>query len=184
MESSGFSKKAADLEAKGDKTLKGTFFGNLMRGKADRADEAKEHFQKAAQCYKLAENTERAIACYQKCIDCEENEADAATHYREMATCVKETDTDKFTQYSLKAIDMFSMSGRTSQAARMAQECGELMESNYDYEQAEKLYTKAGQLFTMDSQTTKGHQMTLKACELRLMSKQWNELPKCIKIYE
>ena len=44
MESSGFSQKAVELEAKGDKTLKGSFFGNLMRGKADRQEEAKEHY--------------------------------------------------------------------------------------------------------------------------------------------
>jgi hypothetical protein len=42
------------LEARGDKTLKGSFFGNLMKGKADRADEAKEFFTKAAHCYKLS----------------------------------------------------------------------------------------------------------------------------------
>jgi len=43
-----------ELEAKGDKMLKGSFFGNLMKGKADRADEAKEHYVKAAHCYKLS----------------------------------------------------------------------------------------------------------------------------------
>ena len=134
MESGGFSQKAADLEAKGDKTLKGSFFGNLMRGKADRQDEAKEHYQKAAHCYKLAQNFEKAIACYEKCISCEQNENDAAPHYKEIALCAKETDADKYTQYSLKAIDMYSVSGRTSQAARMAQECGEFMEEQYDYE--------------------------------------------------
>jgi hypothetical protein len=42
MESNSFNLKAIDFEKKGDKTLKGSFFGNLMKGKSDRSDEAKE----------------------------------------------------------------------------------------------------------------------------------------------
>ena len=42
MESNTFNTKAADFEKKADKTLKGSFFGNFMKGKSDRADEAKE----------------------------------------------------------------------------------------------------------------------------------------------
>ena len=184
MESSGFSQKAVDMEAKGDKALKGSFFGNLMRGKGDRQEEAKEHYQKAAHCYKLAENFAKAIQCYEKCISCEANENDAAPHYKEIALCAKETDADKYTEYTRKAINLYATSGRTSKAARMAQECAEFLEGQYEYEQALKLYETAGKLFATDSQTTKGHQMTLKACELRLVSKQWDTLEKCIKTYE
>jgi len=134
MESSGFSSKAVELEARGDKTMKGSFFGNLMKGKGTRADEAKEFFTKAAHCYKLSQNMEKAIECYEKCIKCESSDADAAPHYKEIAICAKELDADKYTQYSLKAIDLYSLAGRTSQAARMAKECGEFLEENYDYE--------------------------------------------------
>jgi hypothetical protein len=42
VESSNFAAKAEQLKAKGDKALKGSFFGNLLSGKAERADEAKE----------------------------------------------------------------------------------------------------------------------------------------------
>jgi hypothetical protein len=45
MESNSFNIKGIDFEKKGDKTLKGSFFGNLMKGKSDRSDEAKELYQ-------------------------------------------------------------------------------------------------------------------------------------------
>ena len=42
MESNSFYSKAVEFEKKADKTLKGSFFGNLMKGKSDRADESKD----------------------------------------------------------------------------------------------------------------------------------------------
>jgi len=66
----------------------------------------------------------------------------------------------------------------------MARDCAQKLEEDYDYEQAIELYTKAGQLYEMDNQATNGQSMHLKACELQLQSKQWSNLPKCIKTYE
>ena len=43
MESNtGFLSKAEDMEKRADKIMKGSFLGNFMRGKQDRADEAKD----------------------------------------------------------------------------------------------------------------------------------------------
>lgn len=53
MDSADFKAKAIELEKQAGKTLKGSFFGNLTKGKSDRADEAKELFLQAANCYKL-----------------------------------------------------------------------------------------------------------------------------------
>jgi len=40
---------------------------------------------------------DKAIGCYEKAIKCEESDADAATHYKEIAICAKELDADKYT---------------------------------------------------------------------------------------
>jgi tetratricopeptide (TPR) repeat protein len=85
MDGTNFNKRARDLYDKAEKTLKGTFFSNLTRGRQDRADDAKDLYLQAANCYKLSSDFQNAINCYEKCIECEENEADAATHYREAA---------------------------------------------------------------------------------------------------
>lgn len=54
MESSSFQTKAIDFQKKAEKHQKGSFFGNFMRGKQDRNDEAKDLYLNAANCWKLA----------------------------------------------------------------------------------------------------------------------------------
>ena len=42
MDGSNFTRKAGELFDKAEKTMKGSFFGNMMKGKQDRADDAKD----------------------------------------------------------------------------------------------------------------------------------------------
>ena len=99
-----------------------------MRGKADRADEAKDLYLQAANCYKLAQKMDLAIECYEMCIKCEESERDCATHYREAANCIKNHDVDKFVELTAKAIDLYALTGRSSTGAGMAKECATVLE--------------------------------------------------------
>lgn len=184
MENSAFLGKANELEKKANKQLKGTFFGNFMVSKADRADQAKELYGQAANCYKLANDLENALKCYMKCIECEESDADRAPHYREAANCMKETDIDQYVVFTQKAIDLYSLAGRASTGATMAKDCAQNMEEQYSYEQAISMYEKAARLYEMDNQTTQSSQMALKACELIIMSKQWDKLETIIKNYK
>lgn len=64
MDNSDFKAKAVELEKRATKTMKGSFFGNLMKGKEDRADEAKELYLQAANCYKLQGDQDSALRCY------------------------------------------------------------------------------------------------------------------------
>ena len=156
--SSKFGEKARDLYSKAEKTLKGSFFGNLTKGKQDRADDAKDLFLQAANCYKLAQDMENAYNCYQRCIDCEESEQDAAAHYKEAANCIKETDSDKYVIMTKQAIDLYSLSGRSSTAATMARDCAQKLEEEYDFDQASDFFSKAAQLYEMDNQSTNANQ--------------------------
>lgn len=143
----------------------------MMRGKQDRADEAKELYLQAANCYKLSQDFDAAILCYEECIKCEESDVDAAPHYREAANCIKEKDQDKYVQLTSKAIDLYSLSGRASTGAGMAKECATFLEEGYDYESAIEFYAKASQLYEMDNQVTQSQQMNLKASELKILCK-------------
>ena len=100
----------------------------LERSSVVGSDDAKDYYLQAANCYKLAENPNAAIKCYEKAIKCEENDADCAPHYKEAALCVKETDSETYCKYIQKAIDLYSLSGRTSQAAAMAKDCAQYLE--------------------------------------------------------
>lgn len=100
MESTDFKSKAVELERRATKSLKGSFLGNLMKGKGDRQEDAKDLYIQAANCYKLNEDMDSALRCYQRCIECEATEQDAAPHYKEAALCVKETDQDLFVKYT------------------------------------------------------------------------------------
>ena len=48
---------------------------------------------------------------------------DAAPHYREAANCIKEIDPEKYVELTMKAIDLYSFSGRNSTGANMARDC-------------------------------------------------------------
>lgn len=52
---------------------------------------------------------------------------------------------------TLKAIDLYSFSGRNSTGANMARDCAQHLEEEYDYEGATDLYAKAAQLYEMDN---------------------------------
>lgn len=50
---SGFKLKGDEFLAKGDKTLKGTTFGNMFGSKSERAEKALDLYKQAATQYKL-----------------------------------------------------------------------------------------------------------------------------------
>jgi len=58
--------------------------------------------------------------------------------------------TNKYLEYSRKAINGFSLSGRISNAASIAKDCGEKMEEDHDYEEAIKFYERAAELYQME----------------------------------
>jgi alpha-soluble NSF attachment protein len=72
-------------------------------------EEAKELFEKAAGSYKVAQQWEKAVDCYMRCIECEEDEGTCATYYGEAAKCMKKVNTNKFLELAEKAINAYCM---------------------------------------------------------------------------
>ena len=59
------------------------------------------------------------------------------------------------------------------------------MEESYDYEGAVIMYEKAAELYVLDNTPTHGHQILVKACDLRIMSRDYEKgLPLAIKNYD
>lgn len=86
---STFAKKGEEFYKKGCDALKGSFFGNFMKGKAERQDEAKEFFEQAANCFKHNRDFDRALDMYLKCAECESEEGFKANYYRDAANIIK-----------------------------------------------------------------------------------------------
>lgn len=57
-------RSARELEEKGDKKAKGSFFKNLFSSKGERLDDARDFYEKAANNYKLANEWEKAGMMY------------------------------------------------------------------------------------------------------------------------
>jgi alpha-soluble NSF attachment protein len=120
---------------------------------------------------------------YMKRIECEENERDKAECYKEMSRRYKENDIARFLQYSQQAIDLNRMAGRHSAAATITKECAQVLEENYEYEQAADWYAQTASIYTMDNQTAQSHTMLLKSNELKIETKQWDQLVSVLQSY-
>jgi hypothetical protein len=56
---------------------------------------------------------------------------------------VKATNSDKYLKLVGQALELFTLSGRTSQAASMARDCAEKLEEDFNYELAVKMFDQA-----------------------------------------
>jgi len=63
---------------------------------------------------------------------------------------MKKVNTNKFLEYSNKAIHAFCMAQRISPAASLAKECAEKLDEDHDYEEAIKYYEKMAELYMTD----------------------------------
>ena len=83
-----FATKALELQAKADGTFKGGFFSRMFTNKQDRADEAKDLYMQAANCYKQSKDPEAAVNMYLKCIECEPDDGFKANYYRDASRAI------------------------------------------------------------------------------------------------
>ena len=65
----------------------------------------------------------------------------------DIATCYKKQDkVSQYLDHAKKAIDAYCLAKRISSAANLAKDCAELLEENYNYEEAIALYERASEL--------------------------------------
>lgn len=111
-----------------------------MSGKAERQDQAKELYQQAANCYKAGRDIEQAVECIMLCLDCEQDPLFQANYLRDAANLIKGTNSDRYLKLVKQALELFTVSGRVSQAASMAKDCAEKLEEDFNYELAVKMF--------------------------------------------
>jgi hypothetical protein len=80
---------------------------------------------------------------YLRCAECEPDEGFKANHLRDAAIVIKNQDSDQYIKLITQAIELFSITGRTTQASSLAKDCAEKLEEDYNYEDALKFYDKA-----------------------------------------
>ena len=77
------------------------------------------------------------------CLECETDPLNKANYIRDAANLVKATNSDKYLKLVGQALELFTLSGRTSQAASMARDCAEKLEEDFNYELAVKMFDQA-----------------------------------------
>jgi len=172
------------MRKKGEAALKGSFFGNLMKGKTERQDDAKEFFSQAANCYKLDKKLEESVEMYLKCAECESEEGFKANFYRDAAQAIKSIDGERYVKLNKQAIELFFISGRTSQASTLQKTCAEKLEEEYNYEDARSFYKEAAYSFEISGQPTYCNSMNSKWADLSVLLGDFDKIAEIIKTYE
>ena len=88
---------------------------------------------------------------YMRCVECENDDGFKASHYKEAAMVVKQTDTQQYLELIQQAIRLYQLAGRMSQACSMAKDCAEKLEEEYNYEQAREFFETAADLYERDN---------------------------------
>ena len=73
----------------------GSFFGNIVSNKGERAEEAIEYFKQAATNYKLAKRWDDSARAYIECVECDKASkgGQAADYYLEAANVKEKVNT-------------------------------------------------------------------------------------------
>lgn len=167
-----------DFEKRAEKKLSGwSFFGS-------KTDEAVDLYEKAANCFKLAKNWERAGSVYIKLANCHlklDSKHEAASAYVDAANCYKKYSMKDATISLDQAVNLFLEIGRLNMAARYCKELGELHEQEQDIEKAMDFFERAADLFQSEEVTTSANQCKQKVAQF---AAQLEDYPKAIEIFE
>ncbi|KAG9448868.1 hypothetical protein H6P81_008833 [Aristolochia fimbriata] len=170
--------KGQELEMKAEKKLSGWgLFGSKYEDAADLYD-------KAANCFKLAKNWDRAGAVYIKLSSCHlklESKHEAASAYVDAANCYKKTSTQEAISCLNNAVNLFLEIGRLNMAARYCKEIGELYEQEQNFEQAMNFLERAADLFQSEEVTTSANQCKQKVAQFAAQLEQY---PKAVELFE
>lgn len=74
-----------------------------------------------------------------------------ASLLNDSAKIIKTVNSKKYGEFVTQAIQLYTVSGRTSQAASLAKDAAEKAEEDYDYELAIPLFEQAANLYDMDN---------------------------------
>ncbi|XP_068652169.1 alpha-soluble NSF attachment protein 2-like [Aristolochia californica] len=170
--------KGEELEKKAEKKLNGWgLFGSKYEDAAD-------FYEKAANCYKLAKNWDRAGAVYIKLASCHlklESKHEAASAYVDAANCYKKTSSQEAISCLNYAVNLFLEIGRLNMAARYCKEIGELFEQEQNFEQAMNFLERAADLFQSEEVTTSANQCKQKVAQFAAQLEQY---PKAVELFE
>nr|XP_010929760.1 alpha-soluble NSF attachment protein [Elaeis guineensis] len=170
--------RGEEFEKKAEKKLSGWgLFGSKYEDAADL-------YEKAANCFKLAKNWDRAGAVYIKLASCHlklESKHEAASAYVDAANCYKKISVPDAAQSLNQAVNLFLEIGRLNMAARYCKELGELYEQEQDLGKAIDYLERAADLFQSEEVTTSANQCKQKVAQFAAQLEQY---PKAIEIFE
>lgn len=177
--------KAQQLREEAEKKMNsGGFFKALFSKNSNRVEESIEYYTRAGNLFKMAKNWPQAGYAFSDAADLNfrnDNYVEAATNYIDAANCFKRCDSSKATEYYLKAIDIYCDKGKFVMAAKYHQVIAELLEGEYDIDEAILYYEKAADLYKQECNFSSANKCLEKIAEYAALSADYH---KAINIFQ
>ncbi|XP_020577536.1 alpha-soluble NSF attachment protein-like [Phalaenopsis equestris] len=170
--------RGEEFERKAEKKLTGWgIFGS-------KHEDAADLYEKAANCYKLGKNWDKAGAVYTKMASCHlksDSKHEAASAYVDAANCYKKNSAQDAAQSLNQAVNLFMEIGRLNMAARYYKELGDIYEQEQNLDKSMDYFERAADLFLSEEVTTSANQCKQKVAQFAAQLEQY---PKAIEIFE
>lgn len=143
--------------AEADKKMSGGGFFSFFGSKKDKAREAAELYEKAANTFKLDKKWTKAGAAYVKAAEHflqAEDSHDAARRFSEAATAYQKTDVELAVRALQRALDIYIDGGRFSIAAKAEKDIAEIYEAEGNLTEAAEHYQKSSDYYEMEGQSS------------------------------
>ncbi|KAL0905053.1 hypothetical protein M5K25_027225 [Dendrobium thyrsiflorum] len=170
--------KGEEFERKAEKKLTGWgIFGS-------KHEDAADLYEKAANCFKLGKNWDKAGVVYTKKANCHlksDSKHEAASAYVDAANCYKKISAQDAVESLNQAVNLFLDIGRLNMAARYCKEIGDIYEQEQNLEKSMDYFERAADLFLSEEVTTSVNQCKQKVAQFAAQLEQY---PKAVEIFE
>ncbi|XP_049850791.1 uncharacterized protein LOC126323915 [Schistocerca gregaria] len=173
-----------ELVQQAEKTMQVGFMSRIFGSKADRARDAAELYDKAANAYKLDKTWDRAGRAFLSAAEhyiISDDKPEAAYRFENAATAFKKIDHGAAINALNKAIVIYREMGRFNTAARLEKEIGETYENDDESALAVEHYKLAADYYEGEGQNTNRDNCLLKAAHISALLGHYNET---INIFE
>ncbi|KAJ8920867.1 hypothetical protein NQ315_015659 [Exocentrus adspersus] len=176
--------KAQQLRQQAQKKMNSGGFLKTLFSKSNQIQESIEYYIRAANLFKMAKNWSQAGFAFSDAADLnfrDNNCMEAAANFVEAGNCFKRCDSTKAVEYYLKAIDIYCDKGKFVMAAKHHQIIAELLEDEYDLDEAIVHYEKAAEFYKQECNFSSGNKCLEKIAEYAALSGDYH---RAINIFQ
>lgn len=145
-------KEAYEYIKKAESKQKPGFFEKMFSNKDSRLEESLDYLEKAGNIFKLLKKWDKAGEVMENCAKIQiELQGDPAQSFLDASHCYSFVDKDKSISTKKHALDSYVNGGRFQMAGKIQKQIAEIYEEDLDYLNAAQCFKKAGEYFSMES---------------------------------